>query len=68
MLVLKRKEKQITTVINKKTNEVLRFRVYNIGNGQVDIAFEDAPGHFDIQRLERNKTFNNKNNGILQSR
>lgn len=57
MLVLKRKEGQWLEVVHK-SGDVLRMRVYHIevgphGQGRLDIAFDDAPRNFRIERPER---------------
>lgn len=55
MLVLKRKEGQWVEVIHK-SGDVLRMRVYHIDAGppgRLDIAFDDAPRNFRIERPER---------------
>lgn len=58
MLVLKRREGQWVEVIHK-SGDVLRMRVYHIDSGppgRVDIAFDDDPRNFEIQRPERIRT------------
>lgn len=55
MLVLRRKEGQWIEVIHK-SGDVLRMRVYHIEArpmGQLDVAFDDAPRNFRIERPER---------------
>ena len=55
MLVLKRKEGQWVE-IKHKSGDTLRIRVYNIRSrfpAQADLAFEDIPRNFEIQRPER---------------
>jgi hypothetical protein len=55
MLVLKRKEGQWIE-IKHKSGDTLRIRVYNIRSrfpAQADLAFEDIPRNFEIQRPER---------------
>ncbi|MFO0958176.1 MAG: hypothetical protein U0800_12235 [Isosphaeraceae bacterium] len=55
MLVLKRKEGQWLEVIHK-SGDVLRMRVYHIDAGppgRLDIAFDDSPRNFRIERPER---------------
>lgn len=55
MLVLKRKEGQWVE-IHHRSGDVLRMRVYGICGGvpgRVNIAFDDAPRHFEIRRPER---------------
>jgi sRNA-binding carbon storage regulator CsrA len=53
MLVLKRKDGQWINITHAKTGEVVRMHIYNLKNGQVDIAFDDASRNFDIQRPDR---------------
>lgn len=63
MLVLNRKSGQFTNVKLNRENlkhllesgedAELRFRVYNVKNGQVDVAFDDPKHNFIIQRPER---------------
>ncbi len=58
MLVLKRKEGQWVEV-KHKSGDTLRIRVYNVRvrpSGQADLAFEDGPRNFEIQRPERATT------------
>jgi hypothetical protein len=55
MLVLKRKEGQWVEVTHR-SGDVLRLRVYNIAHdypGRVNLAFDDEPRNFSIQRPER---------------
>ena len=55
MLVLKRKEGQWIEILHH-SGDVLRIRVYNVRTctgGQVDLAFDDEPRHFEIRRPER---------------
>ena len=55
MLVLKRKDGQWIEVLHR-SGDVLRIRVYNVRTatgGQVDLAFDDEPRHFEIRRPER---------------
>lgn len=63
MLVLNRKNGMWTSVKVSRENlqkllqsnqePELRFRVYNIDTGKVNIAFEDPDRNFEIQRCER---------------
>ena len=55
MLVLRRKEGQWIEV-EHRSGDVLRFRVYDISGescGRVNLAFDDPPRNFSIQRPER---------------
>lgn len=55
MLVLKRKEGQWINVTHKN-GDVLRIRAFRIQGGhpgQLDLAFDDEPRNFSIQRPER---------------
>ena len=55
MLVLKRKDGQWIEVLHH-SGDILRIRVYNVRTctgGQVDLAFDDEPRHFEIRRPER---------------
>lgn len=57
MLVLKRREGQWLEVTHR-SGDVLRMRFYRIEGGppgRLDIAFDDAPRHFEIHRPERVK-------------
>lgn len=56
MLVLKRKEGQWIEVVHEASGETLRIRVYGIDGrfpGHANLAFDDAPKHFRIERVER---------------
>ena len=52
MLVLKRYEGDWLEVEHVASGECFRFRTYRIGNGQLDIAFDDAPKAFKFIRAE----------------
>ncbi len=55
MLVLRRKEGQWIEVLHR-SGDVLRLRVYDIcgeSPGRVNLAFDDPPRNFSIQRPER---------------
>ena len=55
MLVLKRKEGQWVEVTHR-SGDVLRIRVCKIEGGvpgHLNLAFDDAPRHFEIERPER---------------
>jgi hypothetical protein len=71
MLVLSRPESYWTRVtLNHESlkrlaetgkDAILDFRVYNIKNGKVDIAFHDPDYNFKIERPERKKTTQTQN-------
>lgn len=52
MLVLRRHEGQWLEV-RHRSGEVLRVLVVRVGRGDVDLAFEDAPRHFAVERPGR---------------
>lgn len=55
MLVLKRKEGQWVEVTHR-SGDILRIRVCKIEGGapgHLNLAFDDAPRHFEIERPER---------------
>lgn len=55
MLILRRKDGQWIEVTHK-SGDVLRFRVCDVSGehpGRVNLAFDDAPRNFSIQRPER---------------
>ena len=55
MLILRRKEGQWVE-IRHKSGDTIRVKVYNIRSrfpGQLDLAFDDDPHNFSVQRPER---------------
>lgn len=56
MLVLKRKDGQWIEITHR-SGDVLRFRIYDIGNEgsskRANLAFDDPDRNFSIQRPER---------------
>lgn len=53
MLVLRRQEGHWTEIVHVASGDVLRVRSCKIRDGQVDLAFDDGPRNFTIQRPER---------------
>lgn len=59
MLVLKRNDGQWVDVVHAASGDTLRIRLYDVqpamfgGKGRANLAFDDAPRKFSIQRPER---------------
>lgn len=53
MLVLNRREGQWTDITHEATGQLLRVRVTEVGNGTVNLVFEDDVRNFKIDRPER---------------
>lgn len=53
MLVLKRREGQWVEIRHEASGDVLHIRAYDIDGDRLNLAFDDAPRNFIIQRPER---------------
>lgn len=66
MLVIRRSEGQWVEVTHR-SGDVLRFRVYDLAPGRVQLAFEDPERHFAIERPERTRPGDTSHHGHPRS-